>query len=100
MDTDLLIEIIRNLPSDKRKSIEDLVVVLSYKENTISNGKGFGALRGQIWMSEDFNEPIKAFHDYSYTIDLKFVEKIESLPVNLQKEIEASVDEMLARIQN
>ncbi len=90
---------IKSLPADKRKSVEDLVVVLCYKEDAISDGKGFGALSGKTWMSEDFNDPIKAFHDYSYTIDLKFVEKIESLPVDLQKEIEASVDEMLARTQ-
>lgn len=26
--------------------------------------KGFGALRGKIWMSPDFDDPLDAFRDY------------------------------------
>ncbi len=98
MEIEALTKMIESLPAKARKSVEDLVIVMSYKEDAISSGRGFGALRGKIWMSDDFNEPIKVFHSYSYTIDLKVVEKLESLPIQQQHEIEAHIDELLSKL--
>ncbi len=50
-------------------------------------------------VADDFDEPMKEFHDYMYGISIDFVEKIEKLPVSKQKEIKALVDEMLADME-
>lgn len=30
----------------------------------ITGNRGYGSLKGKIWMSEDFNEPLEDFKDY------------------------------------
>jgi hypothetical protein len=46
-------------------------------------------------MSTDFDEPLKEFHNYMYTMDIKFIEKIEALPLSPQDELELIADRML-----
>jgi len=29
-----------------------------------ANNRGYGSLKGKVWMSEDFNEPLEDFKDY------------------------------------
>ncbi|MGZ3872658.1 MAG: type II toxin-antitoxin system VapB family antitoxin [Mucilaginibacter sp.] len=30
----------------------------------VNGNRGYGSLKGKIWMSEDFNEPLEDFKDY------------------------------------
>jgi hypothetical protein len=46
-------------------------------------------------MATDFDEPLKEFHDYMYTMDIKFIEKIEALPIPMQNELEMIAERML-----
>lgn len=29
-----------------------------------ANNRGYGSLKGKVWMSDDFNEPLEDFKDY------------------------------------
>jgi hypothetical protein len=83
MSTTELIELIEKLPADKQKEVEDFVLskinVDSLANYTLpdannrktilaepsgENGRGYGSLKGLIWISDDFNEPLDDFKDY------------------------------------
>lgn len=100
MENNELLEMIKNLPPGSKKEVEDLVETLSNKKDEVSTGRGFGALKGIVaYMADDFDAPLKEFHDYMYHISIEFIEKIEKLPVDKQQEIEALVDGMLEKIK-
>jgi len=77
-----------------------LVESLAHKTNETPTRSGFGALKGFItYMADDFDAPLKEFHDYMYRISIEFIDKIEELPVEDQEEIEAILDEKLLKIR-
>jgi hypothetical protein len=90
------------LLSEKGISLNDLTDIPneSSKEPFVIK-PGFGGGKGIFsYMAEDFDAPLKEFHDYMYTMDIEFIEKIEKLPVPLQKKLESITDEMLADIKS
>jgi hypothetical protein len=77
MSTTELIELIEKLPVDKQKEVEAFVLSINsnyaetaennnslFAEPQGGNGRGYGSLKGQIWMSDDFNEPLDDFKEY------------------------------------
>ena len=66
MTPELLYEKINALPSELKNQVEDFIDFLSEKQSkkiSISKPK-FGALKGKIIMSPDFDEPLEDFKDY------------------------------------
>ncbi|MBY0434403.1 MAG: DUF2281 domain-containing protein [Cyclobacteriaceae bacterium] len=65
MSSETLQEKIKKLPLDKQleldKIVDELLASVKKKETEKS---GFGALRGTIVMSDDFDEPLEDFKDY------------------------------------
>lgn len=60
----------------------------------------FGSGRGLIaFMADDFDAPLKEFHDYMYHISIEFIEKIEKLPLNMQQELEEIVNTMGEKVK-
>ena len=78
-----LLNDIMHLPSELNKDLEDYIdylikqdtatkSVLSNENNNIahltspinSTGRGYGSLKGKIWISDDFDEPLAEFEDY------------------------------------
>lgn len=65
-----LIEIIKKMPAAQLKEVEDFVLAkinADVNPNYVldePNGRGYGSLKGKIWMSDDFNEPLDDFKDY------------------------------------
>ena len=58
---------------------------------------GFGGGKGIFgYMADDFDVPLKEFHDYSYSISVDFIEKIEKLSIQSQEKLEPIADEMLS----
>ena len=72
MSTTELIELIKKLPSDKQKEVEDLVSSLlaqtnkePQKQPSIEIKPGFGGGKGIFgYMAEDFDEPLDEFKEY------------------------------------
>jgi len=100
MENSELFGMIEKLPPDSKKEVEDLTLSLAGETNEIPTGRGFGGMKGFItYMADDFDAPLKEFHDYMYHISIEFIEKIEKLPIEMQDEIESLVDEMLKKIK-
>ena len=64
---------IAQLPEDLRLKAESIIDALlneaknmatKQTEDGIKINRGYGALKGKIWMSDDFNEPLEDFKDY------------------------------------
>ena len=70
METGTLEKKIAKLPENLKLKVEVFVDTLIGETNSIekttsnTNDRGYGSLKGQIWMSEDFNEPLEDFKDY------------------------------------
>jgi hypothetical protein len=52
------------LPKDFDQPLEDLVEEQVSIETASKKRGGLGILKGKIWMSEDFDEPLEEFKDY------------------------------------
>jgi hypothetical protein len=69
-----LIEKVKLLPPDKQQELEDYADFLlhkyqrietkSYEEIAEKRRRNFGNMKGQIWMSDDFNETPEDFKVY------------------------------------
>lgn len=61
---------LERLSPDQQKKIEmeiDEWLKIQAESQTDDNNaayRGYGSLKGKIWMSEDFNEPLDDFKDY------------------------------------
>lgn len=72
METGTLEKKIAKLPENLKIKVEGYVdALLDEKGISIinssdikTNDRGYGSLKGKIWMSEDFNEPLEDFNDY------------------------------------
>lgn len=74
MSTTELIEMIKKMPADQQKEVEDFVLSKINDEESIkhllaepqgNNGRGYGSLKGFItYISDDFDEPLDDFKDY------------------------------------
>jgi hypothetical protein len=70
MEPGLLVKKIAKLPEDLKRKAEGYIDALLDEAENIANSKvasanrGYGSLKGKIWMSEDFNEPLEDFKDY------------------------------------
>lgn len=99
MKNSLLFELIEKLPNHSKYQVQHLVIKLvgGAKQDPYyaDRFKDIGGL-----MADDFGAPLKEFHEYMYTVDLDFVNKIEKLPVGLQKKLETIADEMLANLKS
>ena len=68
----LLYNKILQMPEDVRKQVSDFIdFMLSKKEKDNKPGESsgkkerqFGILKGKVWMSKDFDEPLEDFKDY------------------------------------
>jgi hypothetical protein len=58
-------------------------------------GSGGGLI---AFMADDFDAPLKEFHDYMYHISIEFIEKIEKLPLSMQQELEEIVNTMSEKV--
>jgi len=92
MDDSKLFELIEKLPHIPKCQVQHLVIGLVIREK---EGGSTDFDQYNVLMADDFNDPMKEFHDYMYTISVDFVNKIEKLPISKQKIIEKMVDEML-----
>ena len=64
-----LIEKINSLPPEYVREVEDFVDFIREKklpQNGVNESKlrQFGLLKGKMWMSPDFDEPLEDFKDY------------------------------------
>jgi hypothetical protein len=78
-----LLNAIIHLPKELSKDLEDYVDYLIKQDATtkgalsnennsiahltpprVSSGRGYGSLKGKIWLSDDFDEPLAEFEDY------------------------------------
>lgn len=77
MESNVLIEKLEKLPLERQREVEDFVDFLLAKqmsgilltanevaEPTERYARGFGSLKGQIFMSDDFDEPLEDFNEY------------------------------------
>ena len=61
---------IAKLPEELKLKVEGFVDALindyNHSEKTAFplKSRGYGSLKGKIWMSEDFNEPLEDFKEY------------------------------------
>lgn len=94
MENDVIIKVIEKLPLSSRYQVEHFIIKLigEAKENGIKIDLSDV---GGVVMASDFDAPLKEFHDYMYTMDIKFIEKIEELSIPLQNELEMIADRML-----
>lgn len=56
------------LPADWQHQtirVQAILEPVSDIELNVAHLKGFGCLRGQVWMSSDFDEPLEDFSEYS-----------------------------------
>lgn len=82
MDNSELFELIEKLSFHSKCKVQHLVIELVAKAIADSESMGLPDIFGKrIFMANDFNEPIKDFHEYTYTISLELVNKIEELPL-------------------
>jgi hypothetical protein len=73
MSTQELIDKINKLPPAKKQEVEDFIDFVAAKaenkkerEPSKKEGRGSvaGTLKGKVWMSDDFDEPLEDFKDY------------------------------------
>ena len=70
METGTLEKKIEKLPENLKLKVEIFVDALISKTKSVekttsaASNRGYGSLKGHIWMSEDFNEPLEDFKDY------------------------------------
>lgn len=71
MVSEALIKKLDQLPLNLQYQIEKNVDRLlesftktEFKDSNTPSLKGFGSLKGKIWMSDDFDEPLEDFKDY------------------------------------
>jgi len=64
---------IAQLPESLRLKAESIIDALLDEAKNMAkndselkavNNRGYGSLKGKIWMSDDFNEPLEDFKDY------------------------------------
>jgi hypothetical protein len=61
---------IAKLPDELKLKVEGYVDALlgdyTHSDESSFSGKnrGYGSLKGKVWMSEDFNEPLEDFKEY------------------------------------
>jgi hypothetical protein len=58
---------IKSLPREMQKEVADFVAFLKSrikKKEPKLKQREFGFLKGKIWMSKDFDEPLEDFKDY------------------------------------
>jgi hypothetical protein len=67
METLDIIKKIQSLPHDLQKDVADYIEFLEYKHQTDIRPKKrtFGLLKGKIHMTEDFDEPLEDFKEYT-----------------------------------
>ncbi|OOQ58616.1 hypothetical protein [Mucilaginibacter pedocola] len=98
MENSELFEAIEKLPYHSKCQVQHLVIKLVREAKQdpyyAERFKDIGGL-----MADDFDAPLKEFHDYMYTMDIDFINKIEKLPVASQMELEAITDEMLVNLK-
>jgi hypothetical protein len=94
MEDTLLFDLINRLPPIAKYRVQHLVIhmVLQEKQGGAKNFDDIGTL-----LADDFNAPLKEFHDSMYNIDIEFINKIEKLSFVKQNELGALVDNMLAQ---
>jgi hypothetical protein len=92
MENKVLFELIEKLSFRSKCQVEHLVInlVSEAKEGGSKEFDKFGIL-----IAEDFDAPLKEFHEYMYDIDIEFINKLEKLPLKLQLKLEEEVDQML-----
>jgi len=65
-----LVAKIEKLPPEKQVEVEDFVNFLASKqlgqEAQLLKKRQFGAFKGKITMSDDFDEPLEDFKEYMY----------------------------------
>lgn len=97
MENSVLLEVIEKLPYHSKCQVQHFVIKLvgEAKQDPFYADR----FKGISLLASDFDAPMKEFHDYMYTVDLDFVNKIEQLPVLAQKKLETIADEMLADLK-
>ena len=95
MENDVLFSLIEMLPHQSKCQVQHLVIHLIQEAkdaNLIKAGQleGLGSI-----MADDFDAPMKEFHDYMYNMNIEFINKIEKLPLKKQMELEQITDKML-----
>ena len=68
MSTQELIDKINKLPPAKKQEVEDFIDFVTAKaaDKTVDKSVEslFGIMKGKVWMSDDFDEPLEDFKDY------------------------------------
>ena len=78
MSTAEIVSQLEELPEEKKQEASDFIAFLlaktkeekkkadkiSFTKVEGNPDKGFGSLKGKIWMSPDFDEPLEDFKDY------------------------------------
>jgi hypothetical protein len=71
MEAGALEKKIANLPENLKLKAENYIDALLEEAKNVALkpameiiNRGYGNLKGKIWMSEDFNEPLEDFKDY------------------------------------
>jgi Protein of unknown function (DUF2281) len=72
MSTQELIDKINKLPPAKKQEVEDFIDFVAAKGSESktpdiekkSPETIFGIMKGKVWMSDDFDEPLEDFKDY------------------------------------
>ena len=97
MENSVLLEVIDKLPYHAKCQVQHLVIKLVGE--AMQDPFYADRFKGHSLMADDVDAPMKEFHDYIYTVDLEFVNKIEKLPVLAQQKLETIADEMLAGLK-
>jgi len=98
MSNQQLLEIYNALPYRFKCQVQHLIIHLIIETREAGVNLDQIEKLGVI-MADDFNAPMKEFHDYMYNMDIDFLNKIEKLPLKFQNEIEGKVDELLKRLE-
>jgi len=60
-----------DIPADRRITVPrevptgaTIIAFTPAKAETLEGRRGFGCLKGQIWMADDFDAPLEDFKDY------------------------------------
>lgn len=67
METGTLENKIAKLPENLKLRAEGYIDALleeAKEMGHVSTNRGYGSLKGKIWMSDDFNEPLEDFKDF------------------------------------
>lgn len=58
--------LIDSLPENPKNEVKDFTefLLMKSKAKKIKKNREFGAFKGKIWMSDDFDEPLEDFKDY------------------------------------